>query len=134
MRFRRFEIAGESMRPTLAPGDFVLGDSHSPVRPEDIVAFEHPKSRNFWLVKRVFSLDGVVDLDVGTVNGLVCNDAFRDELTDRGRFQVPSGSMFVLSDNRNSTVADSRTFGPISMADAYRIRLRYWPISDLRRF
>lgn len=122
------------MLPTLAPGDFVIGAQSDLIGPADIVAFEHPELRDFWLVKRVLALDGEVDLDAGTVNGAGYVDAFRNGPTDRGRFAIPDGSMFVLSDNRKSTLADSRMFGAIPTVGAYRIRLRYWPMAQLRRF
>lgn len=131
MRFRRFEIAGDSMLPTLTPGDYVLGDRDAVIRPSHIVALEHPTRPGFWLVKRVLALEGVVDLGAGTVNGEHIEDEFR-ETSERGRFEVPPGSMFVTSDNRNATRADSRAFGAVATESAYRVRFRYWP--SARRF
>jgi hypothetical protein len=34
------------------------------------------------------------------------------------------GTMSVLSDNRDATLADSRTFGPVPVAGSYRVLLR----------
>lgn len=34
------------------------------------------------------------------------------------------GTMSVLSDNRDATVADSRSFGPVPIAGSYRVVLR----------
>jgi hypothetical protein len=34
------------------------------------------------------------------------------------------GTMSVLSDNRESTRADSRTFGPVRVQDSYRVVIR----------
>ena len=34
------------------------------------------------------------------------------------------GTMTVLSDNRHSTLADSRTFGPVPVDGSYRVVLR----------
>lgn len=34
------------------------------------------------------------------------------------------GTMSVLSDNRESTRADSRTFGPVPVQDSYRVVIR----------
>jgi hypothetical protein len=34
------------------------------------------------------------------------------------------GTMSVLSDNRESTLADSRSFGPVPVAGSYRVVLR----------
>lgn len=33
----------------------------------------------------------------------------------------------VVSDNRDATLADSRSFGPVPLAGLYRVVLRYWP-------
>ncbi|RLE17718.1 MAG: S26 family signal peptidase [Actinobacteria bacterium] len=35
-----------------------------------------------------------------------------------------NGTITVLSDNRTSTLADSRTFGPVPVAGSYRVLLR----------
>ena len=34
------------------------------------------------------------------------------------------GTMTVLSDNRDATIADSRSFGPVPVAGSYRVLLR----------
>ena len=34
------------------------------------------------------------------------------------------GTMTVLSDNRSSTLADSRSFGPVPIAGSYRVLIR----------
>ena len=34
------------------------------------------------------------------------------------------GTMTVLSDNREATLADSRTFGPVPIAGSYRVLIR----------
>jgi len=36
----------------------------------------------------------------------------------------PDGTMSVLSDNREATLADSRSFGPVPVAGSYRVVLR----------
>lgn len=115
------------MLPTLRSGDFVLGHRVDQVAVEDVVAFEHPHRAGFWLIKRVMATGGTVDLDSGTVDGTPYVDRFRDELVESGFYEVGPGEMFVLSDNRASTRADSRVFGTIPVGGSYRIRVRYWP-------
>lgn len=115
------------MLPTLDPGDFVVGDRVDEVEPMQIVAFQHPGRPGFWLIKRVIATSGTIDLDEGTIDGAPYRDPRRDSLLESGRFDVNPGSMFVLSDNRGSTRADSRVFGTIPIVDVYRIRFRYWP-------
>jgi hypothetical protein len=36
----------------------------------------------------------------------------------------PDGTMSVLSDNRDATLADSRSFGPLPVAGSYRVVVR----------
>lgn len=115
------------MLPTLRSGDHVVGHQVERVTPQDIVAFQHPSRPGFWLIKRVMATAGTVDLDSGTFDGVPYDDRFRDELIESGSFEVPAGAMFVLSDNRPSTRADSRVFGAIPIAGGFRILLRYWP-------
>jgi signal peptidase I len=127
MRFRRFVVDGDSMLPTLRSGDYVVGQRVAEVAAGDLVAFEHPHQPGFWLIKRVIATNGTIDLDSGTVNGVPYDDPHREELVDSGSFEILRGTMFVLSDNRHSTRADSRIFGAVPIAGSFRIRLRYWP-------
>lgn len=55
---RRFEVAEESMQPTLRPGDYLVAVGGLRIRPGDVVIFEHPRRRDFFLVKRVTELAG----------------------------------------------------------------------------
>jgi signal peptidase I len=126
MRFRRFVVEGESMLPTLSPGDFVIGRRVETVAAGDVVAFRHSERQGLWLIKRVIATAGVVDLDTGTLDDQRYVDAHREPLVESGRFEVPPGAMFVLSDNRRSTRADSRVFGAVPIDGVYRVRLRYW--------
>lgn len=122
------------MRPTLAPGDYLLGRRDAPLRRFDLVAFEHPSRAGFWMVKRVLAVGGEsIDLDAGTVDGVPIDDPFRDELVESGRWEVPPDAMFVLSDARSSTAADSRTLGPVATSGAYLLWLRYWPRRSIGR-
>jgi len=54
---RRLEIEGESMLPTLAPGDRVLVLSIGAPRPGDLVALRDPRRRDRIIVKRVEAID-----------------------------------------------------------------------------
>lgn len=61
-RRRCFEVGGESMRPTLRPGQRVLVDPRAYARRVpalgDIVVARHPFRREVHLVKRVARVDG----------------------------------------------------------------------------
>lgn len=52
-RFRRFEVVGESMRPTLAPGDRILVWRTRRVRPGQLIALSEAVFSRCVIVKRV---------------------------------------------------------------------------------
>lgn len=99
-RYRRFAISGQSMAPTLSPGDWVLVDEHAyrnalPTR-GDIVVLSDPREPQRHLVKRVTSVD-------------------------------LHGEVRVEGDNSEEST-DSRHFGPVSARLLIgRVRWRYWP-------
>ncbi|MGC8633336.1 MAG: S26 family signal peptidase [Candidatus Limnocylindrales bacterium] len=96
----RCAVVGDSMRPLLHPGDWVLVDpdayrSHPP-RASDLVAVPDPRDPSRWLVKRVHAT------------------------TPEGRLDLRG------DDTLRST--DSRTFGPVDPATVIgRPWARYWP-------
>lgn len=83
MAMRRFEIAQQSMLPNLRPGDEVVAVDTVEPGVGDIVVFQHPRRDDFWVVKRV------------------------------GETPRPIGDheVWVISDNPDATLADSRTLG-----------------------
>jgi DNA-3-methyladenine glycosylase II len=84
------------MRPTLAPGDeFVATASRTP-EVGDIVALPHPGRDDFWLVKRVGAGPG-------------------DRLDGRGPLGYDEA--WVVSDNPSVAATDSRSFGPVPVAE-----------------
>lgn len=52
-RFERVEVVGESMRPSLAPGDRLLVLRGGPVREGAVVALDDPRDERRVMVKRV---------------------------------------------------------------------------------
>jgi signal peptidase I len=140
-RLRRIEVAGTSMLPGLAPGEFIVvrrGALSVEGAAGAIVAFHAPQSpgapqRPEVLLKRIVGLPGEM-LRVGAaveVNGRVLREPYRQgvaaESSYRGVHAVPPGSYFVLGDSREEST-DSREFGAI---EADRILgeaiWRYWP-------
>ncbi len=80
----RFRVKGNSMLPTLRPGDDILVvpvSQSTQLFPEDVIICRHPLTANLRLVKRV-------------------SETFFD------------GSCYVLSDNPNEG-SDSRSFGVV---------------------
>lgn len=50
---KRFRVAGHSMTPTLQPGQEVVAVTTRRAVPGNLVVFEHPHRRGFWLIKRL---------------------------------------------------------------------------------
>ncbi len=77
------------------------------------------------VIKRVVGLPGEhLAIDFGTVlaDGKPDLDVWGDGFTfPDGEWHIGPADAFVLSDNRNATRDDSRTFGPISLAKMRRV-------------
>lgn len=125
---RRFVISELSMEPTLLPGDAVLARAlRRPVRGK-IVFFEHPHRPGFWLVKRLLGLPGeAITIAKGLllVNGEPVQDWSDETTAPAGTWDVPDDAMFVISDARTRTLADSRTLGAVPLRGAYTPIVRY---------
>ena len=84
-RYKRLHVVGESMTPTLQPGDTVLIDpdayQHGSPSEGDVIAATHPNQDDLQIVKRI---------------------AFLEE----------NGDCYLLSDN-SAEGTDSRTFGAV---------------------
>lgn len=91
------------MLPALRPGDGVFAVTLRQPRVGQVVVFESPLRPGMWLIKRV----------VGTAGS--------DVELDGCVWPVGSDEMLVMSDNAQATLADSRTFGPIPLAGAWRM-------------
>jgi signal peptidase I len=94
-----------------------------------VVFFPHPGQADFWLVKRIVGLPGE-QFEIREGRLIIDGEAAADPwaagpTAPDGRWDVPPGRIFVLSDARHRTRADSRTLGPVPMVDAYVARLRY---------
>jgi len=113
-RRRPFRVAveGESMAPTLLPGDFLIAVRSGPVRRRALVVVEHPARGGLEMVKRVTAMPG--ELVEGVVLG-------------------PDEYWMVGDDPDAST--DSRTLGAVPR-EAIRgiVRARYWPPSRVAAF
>ncbi|MEZ5345965.1 MAG: nickel-type superoxide dismutase maturation protease [Pyrinomonadaceae bacterium] len=52
-----YRVEGDSMMPTLKPGDRVLVDENAQVNPGDIVIARHPFKQDLEMVKRIREID-----------------------------------------------------------------------------
>lgn len=144
-----YQVKQQSMERTLEPNEYVLVDKLTPrFGPYDrgqIIVFSPPSD---WspddgtpFIKRIVGIGGdVIEIEDGLVyvNDVVIDEPYlftgpdgRPEPTrttiDPPRWVVPAGELFVMGDHRSQS-ADSRAFGPISVASVIgRAWLRYWP-------
>ena len=142
-RFEGVWIPSASMAPTLLVGDYVLVDkaAHWPAR-GDLVVFADPSDPRELLVKRIVGLGGEEITVQGHEVYINCEpplDGCRpvpepyadwsDEARGGGdvaRLEIPSGSVFVMADNRNAG-EDSRHWGPVPRSGIVGRPIRvYW--------
>jgi nickel-type superoxide dismutase maturation protease len=108
LRRRPFRVAieGESMVPTLLPGDWALAAAGVRVSRGDVVVVEHPDRPGYEMVKRLIALPG------DGVGG--------DRLLGRDEY-------WIEGDRRDAST-DSRQFGPVRRDELRaKVLLIYWP-------
>jgi len=131
----RVRVDGDSMKPTLENGEFVLVNKMSyqwgEVERGDIIIFDFPLNMEEELVKRVIGIPGdrvqVQDAQV-FVNGQLLNEPYISQAPSySGEWVVENGFLFVLGDNRNNS-NDSKDWGYLPMENIVgKAVLIYWP-------
>lgn len=138
-------VPSESMLPTIRVGDRLIIDKltyrfREPRRGE-IITFRSPPSSGLdeVMIKRVIGLPGdTICIKSGTVylNGKPLTEPYELDrpIQDYGPVTVPSGSLFVMGDNRNNSF-DSRYWGcvPRKLVEG-RAWARYYPFNSIRLF
>ncbi|MBO6159151.1 MAG: signal peptidase I [Firmicutes bacterium] len=136
------QIVGSSMNPTMKDGDTVLALNISHYSRGDIIAFYY---NNNILVKRVIAVGGdevLVDEDGNVfVNDQPIEEAYLEEKA-LGEcnidmpYRVPEGLLFVMGDNRATSIDSRHTaIGCINSETVIgRILIRVWPIKEFRLF
>lgn len=113
-------VEGQSMQPSLRPGELVIVLPAWGIRRGDVVVVRDPRHPERETVKRVLGLPGEL-VELGD-RQLVVDGVARPEpwLPDSaaagaGGWRVPPGHVVVLGDNRGHST-DSRTYGPVPRA------------------
>ena len=132
------QIYGHSMAPTLIEGEIVVTVKNSEFKPGDVVAFYY---NNKILVKRVIGTPGDwIEIDEEgrvRVNQILLEEPYVQEYAlgecdIEMPYQVPDGRIFVMGDNRATSV-DSRssTVGCISEEEIVgKIVFVVWPMEE----
>lgn len=134
----RVRVENISMKPTLQPGEFLLVNrvAYKIGEPAigDIIVFHAPGASDLDYIKRVVGLPGDhVKIGDGVV---YVNDQplYEPYISDpprySGEWDVPTGQLFVLGDNRNNS-SDSHMWGFVPYEDVVgRALLIYWPLQE----
>jgi len=145
-----FLVSGSSMDPNFHDGDYLLVDEltyrfRAPERGE-VAVFRYPNDESTYFIKRVVGLPGervsvrsgkVVISDKEHPDGFTLDEKYLPGgMVTGGNTDITLGEReyFVLGDNRSYSF-DSRSWGILNGKEIIGIvRLRLWPILDLRAF
>ena len=138
-------VKGQSMEPTFHNDDRLMVDlltyRFTGIERGDIVVLKNPSKPNEDFIKRVIGLPGesveIVNGEV-RINGIALDEPYLKSLERRSfkRATVPPAHYFVLGDNRGLS-KDSRDPSVAWIPEDYirgKIRLRFWPLSQIELF
>ncbi len=136
----RFHVEGNSMMPTLAPGQFMVISKaaywfHKPQR-GDIVVMRPLDGGQIPYIKRIIGLPGErVTIRNGRVyiNGIVLNEPYvSGPPMYQGEWIVGEDEYFLLGDNRNQS-SDSHVWGVLPRRNIQgKAVMVYWPLPQMR--
>jgi len=138
--FARVRVENISMQPTLIPGDVLVVNKAAyklgSYTTGDIVVFHNPNNESEDYIKRLIGTPGdFVAIHNGqvSVNEIILSEDYIAEPPYyEGEWFVPSGSVFVLGDNRNQS-SDSHEWGFVPLRDVVgKALFIYWPFDAMK--
>ena len=136
----RVRVENISMEPTLMPGEFLLVNKLAyhlgSLQRGDIIVFHYPGDPSQDYIKRIIGLPGDdVKVQGGEVmvNGHALTESYISAPPEyQGEWVVPTNSLFVLGDNRNSS-SDSHSWGYVPESYVVgRAIFIYWPFNTAK--
>ncbi|MCX7616102.1 MAG: signal peptidase I [Patescibacteria group bacterium] len=146
-----FIVNGASMEPNFYDGDYLLVDEISyrfgqPAR-GDVIVFRSPQDPSTYYIKRIIGLPHekveVKDNKIKIYNqehpeGFYIQEPYlsnlRNSWSGEAIFSLKDNQYFVMGDNRANSL-DSRYWGPLNKeAIVGLVRLRLWPITNVKLF
>ena len=125
----RTVVEGNSMAPTLLPGQFLVATRPRHIHRGDVVVVRLPR-RGIEAVKRVVGLPGErvrVVAGHAEIDGRKLNEPHASGTGVSGDWSLAEGEYLVLGDDREEST-DGRAFGPVpAEAIVGVVRFRYWP-------
>lgn len=144
-------VSGPSMQPTFESNDQVIAVRHFTLKRNDIVILKAPDEKNALYIKRIIGLPGDMVTsknDKLYINGKQVSEAYLNNSLKKAankngtlytnnftlKKRVPKNCYFVMGDHRNVS-KDSRYFGFVKRsAIVGKVKLRYWPLNQLKIF
>lgn len=144
-------VSGPSMQPTFESNDRVIAVRHFTLKRNDIVILKAPDEKNALYIKRIIGLPGDMVTsknDKLYINGKQVSEAYLNNSLKKAankngtlytnnftlKKRVPKNCYFVMGDHRNVS-KDSRYFGFVKRsAIVGKVKLRYWPLNQLKIF
>lgn len=134
----RVRIESISMEPTLYRGEYILVNRVAGLGGDfqrgDVIVFKYPPDPDVQYIKRVIGLPGdqvLVSDGRVFVNGNPISEPYvMAAPTYIGIWNIPSGSYFVLGDNRNHS-NDSHVWGMVPRENIVgKAEFIYWPLHE----
>ncbi len=125
--YKDYQVSQTSMTPTLSDGDYVLVNKRKKPKRGNVIVINRKGTEP--IIKRLIAVggdkvkigvDGSVWVSYGGQEDFVKLDesyvVFSNEENEEREWEVPSGKIFVLGDNREVSL-DSRSFGFLNYKD-----------------